>query len=110
MSSKRELLVNAIEDMLNGNINEEYAICCNLDNNFDITLDAYKFVEIFSKGWDKHSGDVNYPVGNSDIWGKCLEDETFWEGEQRELRFSLLEHLKSELLRRTDEEVEELLG
>lgn len=31
-------------------------------------------------------------------------------GEQRELRFSLLEHLKSELLKRTDEEVEELLS
>lgn len=110
MNSKRELLLNIIEDMINGNIIEEFAICCNLDKKIDGLLDAYKFVEIFSKGWDKHSGNIEYPVGGVDVWDECLFNESFWEGEQRELRFSLLEHLKSELLKLTDEYVEELLS
>ena len=67
MSSKRELLLNAIEDMLNGNIIEEIAVCYNLNKKLGSILDAYKFVEIFSKGWDKHSGDIEYPVGGVDV-------------------------------------------
>lgn len=110
MNSKRKLLLNAIEGMFNGNIDERVAICENLDALTEKFLLGYKIINKLSPSWIHFSGDKTYPISGDIEWVKQFEGNSLWKGEQRELRFSLLEHLKSELLKLTDEDVEELLS
>ena len=70
---------------------------------------GFKAVREFSKSWEHCSGDVNYPVSGEEIWDQGLDDTLFWwTGEQLELRMSLLEHIKCEVLKLSDEEFEEM--
>lgn len=110
MSSKRKLLLNAIEDMINGSIDETSGICENIDILTNKWWLGYDCVNYLALSWSYFSGDKDYPVSGEVAWGRNFDTKSLWKGEQRELRFSLLEHLKSELLKRTDEEVEELLS
>lgn len=106
--SKKEKFLKAIEEMLGGNIDIDHAICENLDDKTEITFLGYKLVEKLSKSWSKFSGDCNYPVGDRNEYTRHFYGGTLWTGEQRELRMSLLEHMKSEILKLTDEEVKEM--
>ena len=109
--SKKDLLLNAIEDMLNGNIDKTNAICENLDVKLGGSLlNGYDIVKILSPSWKHFSGEPSYPVSGETTWDTINFDnpELWWTGEQLELRMSLLEHIKSELLKLTDEEVEDI--
>lgn len=108
--SKKDLLLNAIEDMLNGNIDKTDAICENLDILTDYSCSAYSCVNKFSKTWEHYSGEESYPVSGVVVWDKINWDnpELWWTGEQLELRMSLLEHIKSEVLKLSNEEFEEM--
>ena len=106
--NKKGLLLNAIEDMLSGNIDENNPICENLDNLEGIPY-PYTVVRKLSPNWEYFSGDVNYPVSGEEIWNQGLDDTLFWwTGEQLELRMSLLEHIKCEVSKLTNEEFEEM--
>lgn len=107
--NKKELLLNAIEEMLSGKINENEGICENLDILTDEIWLGCEVVENLSGSWKQFSGHVQYPVSGRLVWIDCSENGTFWVGEQRELRISLLEHIKSEVLKLSDEEFEEML-
>lgn len=108
--NKKDLLLNAIEDMLNGNIDKTNAICENLYILTDHLCFAYSCVEKFSKTWEHYSGEDSYPVSGEEIWDEGLFDDPsfWWTGEQLELRMSLLEHIKSEVLKLSNEEFEEM--
>ena len=75
------------EQAVNGNVSVNSAgICYNLSeitNDYDL---SYVFVEDNCSDWEFFSGCILVPVGGYD--GDCL-----WEGEQLELRLSLLDHL-----------------
>ena len=107
--NNKELLLNAIEDLLAGDINENYALCENICQKVGDSWIGFKAVREFSKSWEHCSGDVNYPVSGEEIWDQGLDDTLFWwTGEQLELRMSLLEHIKCEVLKLSDEEFEEM--
>ena len=108
--NKKDLLLNAIEDMLNGNIDKTDAICENLDILTDYSCSAYSCVNKFSKTWEHYSGEESYPVSGELVWDKInwSNPELWWTGEQLELRMSLLEHIKSEVLKLSNEEFEEM--
>jgi hypothetical protein len=107
--NNKELLINAIEDLLAGDINETYALCENICQKVGDSWAGFKAVREFSKSWEHCSGDVNYPVSGEEIWDQGLDDTLFWwVGEQLEPRMSLLEHIKCEVLKLSDEEFEEM--
>lgn len=108
--NKKDLLLNAIEVMLNGNIDKTNAICENLDVLTMRHQYGYQSVKIFSKTWKHYSGEECYPVSGEFVWDKINWDnpELWWTGEQLELRMSLLEHIKSEVLKLSNEEFEEM--
>ena len=107
--NNKELLLNAIEDLLAGDINETYALCENICQKVGDSWTGFKAVREFSKSWEHCSGDVNYPVSGEEIWDQGLDDTLFWwTGEQLELRMSLLEHIKLEVLKLSNEEFEEM--
>ena len=108
--SKKDLLLNAIEDMLNGSIDKTNAICENLDSLTFRARIAYLCVKEFSKTWEYYSGEEGYPVSGEFVWDTINFDnpELWWTGEQLELRMSLLEHIKSEVLKLSNEEFEEM--
>ena len=108
--NKKDLLLNAIEEMLNGNIDRTQAICENLDVLTMRLRIGYQSVKIFSKTWEHCSGEEGYPVSGEIVWDKINWDnpEMWWTGEQLELRMSLLEHIKSEVLKLSNEEFEEM--
>ena len=107
--NNKELLLNAIEDLLAGDINENYPLCDNIYKKVNDSWLGYKTVKEFSKSWEYCSGDVNYPVSGEEIWDQGLDDTLFWwTGEQLELRMSLLKHIKCEVLKLSDEEFEEV--
>ena len=106
--NKKELLLNAIEEMLSGKINESWGICENLDNLPYQCWFGYDVVEEFSQTWSNFSGNKHYPISGREDWSRFLETSSLWLGEQRELRMSLLEHIKSEVLKLSDEEYEEM--
>lgn len=108
--NKKDLLLNAIEDMLNGKINKINAICENLDVLTMRHRIGYQSVKIFSKTWKHYSGEECYPVSGETTWDIINVDdpELWWTGEQLELRMSLLEHIKLEVLKLSNEEFEEM--
>ena len=106
--NKKELLLNAIEEMLSGKLNESRGICENLDNLTDQCWFGYDVVEEFSQTWSNFSGNKQYPISGREDWSRFLKTSSLWLGEQRELRMSLLEHIKSEVLKLSDEEFEEM--
>ena len=108
--SKKDLLLNAIEDLLAGKFDRSYALCeniCKKVNSFGL---GYHAVKKFSPSWEHYSGEENYPVSGEEVWDEGLCDDTlfWWSGEQLELRMSLLAHIKSEVLKLSNEEFEEM--
>lgn len=109
--SKKDLLLNAVQELLDGNINKKYPICKNLYEKTNGSYSTEILVEKFSPTWQYFSGDTLYPVSGEAVWCKHLEDrEMWWTGEQLELRMSLLEHIKSEVSKLSEEEFEEIFG
>ena len=108
--NKKDLLLNAIEDLLAGDINENHALCENICQKTDKFRLSYEVVSKFSNSWEHYSGDDGYPVSGKEVWDRCyLSDKNlWWVGEQLELRMSLLEHIKSEVLKLSNEEFEEM--
>ena len=108
--NKKDLLLNAIEDMLKGNIDKTNAICENLDILTGESTLAYRSVKILSKTWEHYSGEEGYPVSGESVWDKInwTNPHLWWTGEQLELRMSLLEHIKTEVLKLSNEEFEEM--
>ena len=107
--NNKELLINAIEGLLAGDINENHALCENICQKVGDLWTGYKVVSKFSKTWEHDSGEDAYPVSGEEIWDQGLDDTLFWwTGEQLELRMSLLEHIKCEVLKLSNEEFEEM--
>ena len=108
--NNKELLINAIEDLLAGDINETYALCENICQKTNTFWLGYDVITKFSKTWEHYSGCDSYPVSGMREWNRCYyTDKTlWWKGEQLELRMSLLEHIKCEVLKLSDEEFEEM--
>ena len=108
--NNKELLLNAIEDLLAGDINDNHALCENICQKTDKFCLGYKVVSKFSKTWEHDSGEDGYPVSGLQEWNRCYyTDKTlWWTGEQLELRMSLLEHIKCEVLKLSNEEFEEV--
>ena len=108
--SKKDLLLNAIEDLLAGDINQNHALCENICQKTDKFWLGYDVVSKFSNSWEHYSGDDSYPVSGLQEWNRCYDtDKTlWWTGEQLELRMSLLEHIKYEVLKLSNEEFEEM--
>ena len=105
--NNKELLLNAIEGLLAGDINKTYALCENICQKTDKFLLGYDVVRKFSKTWEHYSGDATYPVSGMREWKRCYYT-LWWTGEQLELRMSLLKHIKCEVLKLTNEEFEEM--
>lgn len=63
-----------------------FGICYNLGELVSYDIRAYKFVSNNSEDWEHYSGVYGYPV-------KLPNDCKYWEGEQLELRLSLIDHL-----------------
>lgn len=108
--NKKELLLNAIEDLLDRDINENHALCENICQKTGKFWLGYDVIAKFSNSWEHYSGDDYYPVSGLQEWKRCYyTDKTlWWVGEQLELRMSLLDHIKSEVLKLSDEEFEEM--
>ena len=108
--NKKDLLLNAIEEMLSGNVDKTIAICENLDILTCFNGTAYPSVSKFAKTWEHYSGERSYPVSGEEVWdeGLCNDSNFWWAGEQLELRMSLLEHIKAEVLKLSNEEFEEM--
>ena len=108
--NNKELLLNAIEDLLAGDINENHALCENICQKTDKFWLGYDIITKFSKTWEHYSGCDSYPVSGMREWNRCYDtDKTlWWTGEQLELRMSLLEHIKCEVLKLSNEEFEEV--
>ena len=108
--NNKELLLNAIEDLLAGDINENHALCENICQKTNTFWLGYDVITKFSKTWEHYSGCDSYPVSGMREWYRCHNtDKTlWWTGEQLELRMSLLEHIKCEVLKLSDEEFEEM--
>ena len=108
--NKKGLLLNAIEDLLAGDINQNHALWQNICHKTDKFWLGYDVITKFSETWEHYSGDDSYPVSGMREWNRCYDtDKTlWWVGEQLELRMSLLEHIKSEVLKLSDEEFEEM--
>ena len=108
--NKKELLLNAIEDLLAGKIDRSYALCDNICKKVNDSWLGYKTVKEFSKSWEHYSGEERYPVSGEEVWEEGLYNDTlfWWTGEQLELRISLLEHIKCEVLKLSDEDFEEM--
>ena len=106
--NNKELLLNAIEDLLAGDINENHALCENICQKTDKFWLGYDVITKFSNTWEHYSGDDSYPVSGLQEWNRCYyTDKTlWWTGEQLELRMSLLEHIKCEVLKLTNKEFE----
>lgn len=64
----------------------DFGICYNLNEIVDEDVSVYEFVSNNSEDWEHHSGVYEYPV-------KLSNNCDLWEGEQLELRLSLLDHL-----------------
>ena len=103
--NNKDLLLNAIEDLLAGDINENHALCENICQKTDKFWLGYKVVSKFSKTWEHYSGDDSYPVSGEEVWNEVSYE--WWKGEQLDLRMSLLEHIKCEVLKLPDEEFED---
>ena len=108
--NNKELLLNAIEDLLAGDINENHALCENICQKTDKFWLGYGVITKFSNSWEHYSGDDSYPVSGLQEWDRCYDtDKTlWWTGEQLELRMSLLKHIKCEVLKLSNEEFEEV--
>ena len=108
--NKKDLLLNTIEEMLSGKINRNLALCGNICKKVESLRLGYKVVSMFSPSWDYYSGEEFYPVSGVEVWndGLCNDSDFWWTGEQLELRMSLLEHIKSEVLKLSNEEFEEM--
>ena len=68
--NKKDLLLNAIEEMLKGNIDKTNAICENLDVLTMRHRIGYRSVKILSKTWEHYSGEEGYPVSGEFVWDK----------------------------------------
>ena len=104
------MLINAIEDLLAGDIDENYALCENICQKTDKFWLGYDVITKFSNSWEHYSGCNSYPVSGMREWNRCYytNKTLWWTGEQLELRMSLLEHIKCEVLKLSDEEFEEM--
>lgn len=87
--STKAALLQLKGDALNGNVADKwFGICYNLTIMTGVDDDScYNFVYSKSKGWKFHSGSSAYPVPKTSL------DDSLWEGEQSELRLSLIDHL-----------------
>lgn len=65
-------------------------ICANLNEYLKDDPCAYDFICANCKDWEDYSGDGSYPIKGS--VGKFYL-ENLWEGEQLQLRISLINHL-----------------
>lgn len=108
--NKKDLLLNAIEDLLAGNFNQNHALCENICKKVGSRWLGYKVVIKFSPSWKHYSGEESYPISGVIVWDEGLRNDSnfWWTGEQLELRMSLLEHIKSEVLKLSNEEFEEM--
>ena len=103
--NNKDLLLNAIEDLLAGDINENHALCENICQKTDKFWLGYVVITKFSNTWEHYSGDDSYPVSGEEVWNEVSYE--WWKGEQLDLRMSLLEHIKCEVLKLPDEEFED---
>ena len=92
----KEVLIDSLtvikEKALSGEITcLTMGICGNWSEESGLDEFSYILVETFSPSWDKFSGDPSIPVVGDYFSSKL------WEGEQLELRLSLIDHILKRL-------------
>lgn len=76
-----------------------FGICGNwneLLGEFSCTGAGYKLVTELARGWEKHSGDANYPV-DSCLAAVMDGGKRKWEGKNLVLRQELIQHILTKL-------------
>ena len=73
--NNKELLLNAIEDLLAGDINENHALCENICQKTDKLWLGYDVITKFSNSWEHYSGDDSYPVSGLQEWNRCYDTD-----------------------------------
>ena len=63
------------------------SICGNMWNTLSFRHD---FKDDYYESWKHYSGESSYPVSGEEVYDSL---ENYWEGEQGELRFDLIDHL-----------------
>jgi hypothetical protein len=88
-------MINTLERLSRGIIpTEASGICRNVHKVTGVRIGEQAFYKPALRSWKHFSGDYRYPVpGGQDAYG----DGCHWEGEQRDYRVSLCEHLLKEL-------------
>ena len=88
----KEALLEIKENVVNGNTKKYRFGLCSVLNQLS-TSNGYLFVNTNCFDWKYFSGDVAYPVSGEEVWLVHADNGSLWEGEQLELRLSLIEHL-----------------
>lgn len=97
---EKELTITFLTEIVNGDLsnieNRDLGICnslqCYLFENTWTKLECgYDIITHFSKLWDKHAGEDDYPIP----WDRSeyAPLTPLWEGNQLELRQSLCKHM-----------------
>ena len=88
----KEALLQIKEDAKIGDIKKHIFGICSILSNISGS-NGYLFVNSNCSDWEYFSGDLHYPVSGKDIWIKHAYKNSLWEGEQLDLRLSLIDHL-----------------
>ena len=106
MYTKRELInsLNVVkQDALSGNIKETTAgICLNWTDELGCDSFGYVLVEQLAPSWEHYSGEMDLPIVG------CYARDKLWEGEQLELRLSLIDHILKQLEEASQEWLDKL--
>lgn len=94
MHTKQELIDSLLvvkQEALDGNIFWiSHGICSNWGDKLEFSCLAYDIVGDLADGWEHHSGLKHQPIAGYG-W------QNNWEGEQLELRLSLIDHILKRL-------------
>ena len=102
---EQETLIDALERIKGGERRGFRGICGSLEailvdlsEDDSGVFDWFPPVEVFSKGWEHHSGSERYPVSGLFNYQHNTRQGTLWVGEQLELRMDLLDYLINQVL------------
>lgn len=88
----KEALSILKEDVISGNMKKGHCGTCLLLSLLT-EYNAFRFVKENCREWEYFSGDYNYPVSGEEVFDYHTDNGSLWEGEQLELRLSLIDHL-----------------
>jgi hypothetical protein len=95
---KKEVLRVLGEIKLRGPFTGGSGLCFNISRMGAIDMHTvYDVLRIFSVDWEHFSGEHLYPISGEKVYNHPKSLGKHWEGEQLELRLSLIDHLIKKL-------------